>query len=143
MRGHPEISNESLTYLILSVREIILYQINAYTERYTKPERLFDGIHPPSDKTIKLLLEATQTKASMTPIHRLPVELQHMILNKVSAGPIESARVGCILDAGSVFTWKCGDRSIEREEGHRNRMPWTPVESHIWFGNYSSGVAYK
>ncbi|OCK78343.1 hypothetical protein K432DRAFT_436015 [Lepidopterella palustris CBS 459.81] len=138
-----ETSDKSLTYLILSVQEISLYRINTDLERYTKPERLFNGTHPPSDEAIKLLLEATQTSAPTTPIRSLPIELQDMILDKVSVGPIESARVGSILNAGSVFTWKCGDRNIEREEGRRNRTPWTPVESHIRFGNYLSGIAYK
>ncbi|PVI02626.1 hypothetical protein DM02DRAFT_653291 [Periconia macrospinosa] len=109
----------------------------------TKPKRLFDGTQPPSNEAIDLLLEATQTRPPTTLMHKLPIELQDMILNKVSAGPIESAKVGCMLNTGSVFTWKCGDRDIEREEGRRNRTPWTPVESHIWFGNYSSGIAYK
>lgn len=130
-----ETSNESLTYLILSVREIILYRINSDSERCTEPKRLFDGTQPPSNEAIDLFLEATQTRPPTTPMHKLPVELQDMILNKVSAGPIESAKIGCILNTGSVFTWKCGERDIEREEGRRNRTPWTPVESHFRFGD--------
>ncbi len=141
--GSSEISDNGLTYLILSVQEIILYRINTESERYTKPERLFNGVHPPSDEAIKLLLEATQSSAPTTLVHSLPIELQDMILDNVSKGPIECARVGCILNAGSVFTWKCGDRNIEREEGRRFRTPWTPVESHIWFGDHFSGIAYK
>ncbi|KAF1358979.1 hypothetical protein EJ07DRAFT_122120 [Lizonia empirigonia] len=143
IQSTPGSAEKSLTYLILSVRELILYRINSELERYTEPKRLFDGMHPPSDEAIELLLQATQTSASTAPLRKLPVELQDAILDKVSAGPIESARVGCLLDAGSVFTWKCGNRNIEREEGRRSRTPWTPVESHIWFGGYPSGIAYK
>ncbi|CAA9965498.1 hypothetical protein PTMSG1_08857 [Pyrenophora teres f. maculata] len=139
----PGSAGKSLTYLILSVRELILYRIDSERERYTEPMRLFDGIYPPSDEAIEILLQATQTSASTAPLRKLPVELQDAILDKVSAGPIESARVGCLLDAGSVFTWKCGNRNIEREEGRRSRTPSTPVESHIWFGGYPSGIAYK
>ncbi|KAF2808676.1 uncharacterized protein BDZ99DRAFT_509235 [Mytilinidion resinicola] len=134
---------KTFTYLILSVQETILYRINKESRRYTKCERLLDDTHPPSYEAIELLLEAIQASAFMTPIHRLPVELQDMILDRVSAGPIESARVGCVLNAGSEFTWKCGDRNIEREEGRRNRTEWSPVESHILFGNCSSVIAYK
>ena len=141
--GSSGTSEKGLTYLILSVREIVLYRIDSQDERYTKSERLFDGIHPPSDEAIKLLLEATQTITPTAPICKLPIELQDMILDKVSAGPIESAKVGCMLNIGSVFTWKSGDRDIEREEGRRFRTSCTPVESHIWFGNHSSGIAYK
>ena len=136
-------AGQSLTYLILSVRELILYHINSELERYTEPKRLFDGTHPPSDEAIELLLQATQTSATTAPLRKLPIELQDAILDNVSEGPIESARIGCLLDAGSVFTWRCGNRNIEREESCRSRTPWTPVESHIWFGDYPSGIAYK
>jgi hypothetical protein len=139
----PGSADKSLTYLILSVRELILYRINSELERYTEPKRLFDGTHPPSDEAIELLLQATQTSAPLAPLRKLPVELQDAILDMVSAGAIEGAKVGCLLDAGSVFTWRCGNRNIEREEGRRSRTPWTPVESHIWFGDFPSGVAYK
>ncbi|KAF2254866.1 hypothetical protein BU26DRAFT_514692 [Trematosphaeria pertusa] len=143
IQSTPSSADESLTYLILSVREVILYQINSELKKYTEPMRLFDGTHPPSDEAIELLLQATQTSPPTAPLRKLPVELQDAIFDKVSAGPIESARVGCLLDAGSIFTWKCGTRNIKREEGRRSRTPWTPVESHIWFGDYPSGIAYK
>ncbi|KAF1959988.1 hypothetical protein CC80DRAFT_314213 [Byssothecium circinans] len=139
----PGSAEKSRTYLILSVRELILYRMNRQLERYTEPRRLFDGTHPPSDDAIELLLQATQTSIPKSPLHKLPVELQDAIIDKVSAGPIESARVGCMLDAGSVFAWRSGNRIIEREEGRRARTPCTPVESHICFGDYPSGVAYK
>lgn len=137
------VDEQSLTYLILSVREISLYQINSMREKYTEPKRLFDGTHPPSDEAIELLLlQATQISTPPS-LHRLPIELQDAILDRVSAGPIERARVGCLLNSGSAFTWKCGNRDVVREEGRRSRTPWTPVESHIWFGDYHSGLAYK
>ncbi|KAF2686596.1 hypothetical protein K458DRAFT_441418 [Lentithecium fluviatile CBS 122367] len=136
-------SDQIFTYLILSVREIILYRMNSERERYTKPTRLFDGTHPPPDEAIELLLQATQTSPPPTPLRKLPIELQDAVLGKVSAGPIESARVGCLLDTGSVFTWRCGGRYIEREEGRRRRTSSIPVESHICFGGHRSGIAYK
>jgi hypothetical protein len=143
IQSHPGLADRGLTYLILSVRELLLYRIDSELERYTEPERLFDGMHPPSDEAIELILQATQTSAPTAPLRNLPVELQDAILNRVSAGPIESARVGCPLDAGSIFAWSCGNRKIEREEGRRSRTPWTPVESHICFRGYPSGIAYK
>jgi hypothetical protein len=142
-RGSSKVADRGLTYLILSVQEIILYRISNDFIRHTNPKRLFDGTNPPSDEAIELLLEATQTSAPTALIHRLPVELQDMILDKVSAGPVDAARVGCILGAGSNFAWKSGGREIEREESHRNRTPWSPVESHLMFGNTFSGISYK
>lgn len=136
-------AERSYTYLILSVREVFLYQISSESVRYTKPERLYDGTHPPSNEAINLLLEATQTSLPTSPIHDLPIELQDMILDHVSAGPIERAKVSCKLNIGSSFLWKCGDRAMEREESHTNRTPWSLVESQIMFGNHFSGVVYK
>jgi hypothetical protein len=137
------LTDQTSTYLILSVREFILYRISQKRPIYTKPTPLFDGTTPPSDEAIELLLQATQTSAPATPLSKLPTELQDMIIDKVSAGPIESARISCLLNIGSVFVWKCGNRNIEREEGRRCRTPWTPVESHIMFGGHPSGIAYK
>ena len=136
-------SNEYRTYLILTVREVILYRISYDSEIYTKPERLFDGYGPPSEEALQLLLEATCGGFTRTLTKQLPIELQDLILDNVSAGPIERARVGCILECGSIFTWKYGGRNIEREEGCRSRTQSTPVESHIWFDGHSSGLAYK
>ncbi|EOA86443.1 hypothetical protein ACJQWK_06207 [Exserohilum turcicum] len=141
--SNPGSKEQTSTYLILSVRELILYRINSEFEKYTEPKRLFDGTNPPSDEAIELLLQATHTSAPTTPLHKLPIELQDAILDKVSAGPIESARVGCLLDAGTNFTWRCGNRDIQREEGRRSRTPWSHVESYILFGGCPSGIAHK
>ncbi|KAI2604592.1 hypothetical protein GGR54DRAFT_451199 [Hypoxylon sp. NC1633] len=138
-----ESSDEYRSYLILTVREVILYRIKSDSEIYTKPERLFNGYDPPCEAAMQLILEATYGGSDKTLIHQSPVELQDLILDNISMGPIERARIGCILETGSVFTWRCKNRNIEREEGCRNRTQFTPVESHIWFGDQPSGVAYK
>jgi len=105
--------------------------------------RPFDGINPPSDEAIDLLLHAMQTCRSMAPLHKLPLEVQDMILDEVSAGSIEKARMGCLLNAGSVFTWRYGNQNIETEEPLQSRTAWSPVESHIYYGRYYSGIAYR
>jgi hypothetical protein len=133
---------ETLTYLILSVREVVLFRINKEVERHTKPHRLFNGQDPPSDEAIDLL-QSVQQSPKLSPLRKLPVELQDSILDEVSAGPIERARIGCLLDAGSNFGWACGNRIVEREEGRRNRTSQTPVESHVQFDGCDSGVAYR
>jgi len=143
-RKHERVpANKSFTYLILSVRELILYRTNDQFHRCTEPTRLLDGIHPPSDEAVEILLQATQTRAPDSPLHKLPLELQDAVLDEVSAGPIESARVGCLLGIGSTFRWRCGNRNIEREGVCGSRTPWSRVESHICFGGHRSGVAYK
>ncbi|KAF2022029.1 hypothetical protein BU24DRAFT_417677 [Aaosphaeria arxii CBS 175.79] len=136
-------TDSDTTYLILSVQHIVLYQISRRYERYTKPVRLLEGTHPPSDEAIELLLKTTQVSSPKTRINRLPVELQDMILDEISEGPIERARVGCILNAGTLFQWRSGGRDIEREESWSGRIEETPVESHILFGDHFSGVAYR
>lgn len=129
------------TYLIFSTQEIFLYRISSYVERYTKPERLFEGTSGLNPRAVDLLLEATQQHTSTFPA--LPNELKDMILEKVTAGPLQRAKFGCHLNIGPIFDWKFEGRSIEREEGCRNRTDDTPVESKIWFDDCFSGLAYK
>jgi hypothetical protein len=136
-------TKETFTYLILSVREVVLYRINSEYERYTGPYRLFDGQHPPSDEAIELLLQSVQQSFKLPILRKMPIELQDSILDEVSAGPIERARIGCLLDAGSKFGWLCGTHIIEREEGRRSRTHQSPVESHVQFDGNDSGVAYR
>ncbi len=61
----------------------------------------------------------------------------------MSQGPVDAARVGCILELGLPFAWKDGEMDILLEKAHRNRSPWSPVESQVWFGDHFSGIAYK
>ncbi|KAI1179727.1 hypothetical protein F4777DRAFT_599753 [Nemania sp. FL0916] len=144
IRSNPQQSSslwQPRNYLIITVQEIILCRPDDYSTKYTKPERLFDGCHPPSDKALDLLLEATQPEFFTHPTHALPIKLQDLILDNVSLGPIERARIGCTLDIGSPFTWKCKGRSVVRQEDRLIRVPGFPAESHISFGEHSSGVA--
>ncbi|KAF2497955.1 hypothetical protein BU16DRAFT_525535, partial [Lophium mytilinum] len=133
-------SDRNFTYLLVSVQEVILCRINSDSERCSKTGRLFDGTNPPSEEAIDLILQATQKSLPATPIRYLPVELQDMILDRVSASPIESARIGCILNIGSDFAWKCGGRDIERVDGRETSTAL--LESHIRLGNRCSGIAY-
>ncbi|KEZ46220.1 hypothetical protein SAPIO_CDS1106 [Scedosporium apiospermum] len=138
-----QLPGNSLTYLVFSVKEVILFRMSRQGERHSRTLRLFDGVEPPSDEAIDLLLEATQTSVPTTRLHHLPMELQDAAIRNVAAGPIESARVGCILNAGSVFTWRRNNRSIRRQEVRAFRSPQSPVESQIFFGDSFSGLAYK
>jgi hypothetical protein len=131
------------TYLILSVHEVLLYQINSDIERYTKSECLFDNTGAFSPKAVDLLLKSTQHRIPTTYIDTLPCELQNLILDEIAVGPLERAKIGCNLQIGPAFQWKYDDRSIEREEGCKNRIAETLVESQIWFDDCFSGVAYK
>lgn len=131
------------TYLVLSVREVSLYRMNSRSERCTAAERLFDGTLLPSAAAIDQLLQATLSVSPVTTLRGLPTELQEKVVDNLAAGPVERARMRCILDIGSPFTWWSEGRGIEREEGRRNRTSTSPVESHICFGKSFSGVAYK
>ncbi|KAI1336540.1 hypothetical protein F5Y15DRAFT_394112 [Xylariaceae sp. FL0016] len=138
-----EASTASRTYFIVSIREVMFYRIDSESERCTSPERLFDGTLPPSNAAMEQLLEAVQNSGPMTTLNKLPVEVQDGILDYVSVGPIQRAVVGCLLNIGSPFTWRCAGRDIEREESHRSRTPWTPVESRVYFSRSFSGIVYK
>ena len=103
-----------------------------------------DDIGKPDDAAMDLLLEATQYNASRNPLHRLPIEVQDNILEYVADGPIERARIGCLLDIGSSVTLKGWDKAKHGvgEVGGRALMPRDSVVSYVRFGQDLSGVAF-
>lgn len=139
----PQSADIADTYMILSVRHIILIRARGNKVEWTQPEPCFNGIDNLSDRALDMLLSATSTNPCKTPIHNLPTEIQNRIIKYTSQGPVEAVRMGCILGLGLPFLWKDGDMPLEREEAHRNRSEITPVESQLWFDEYMSGVSYK
>jgi hypothetical protein len=136
-------SDAARTYLIFSLREITMYQISNEFERHSKVEPFFTDTFTLSPEAVTVLLEATQNDVPKMYIQNIAIELQDMILDKSTAGPLQHAKLGCNLNIGSAFTWRWNEREIEREEGVRNRSDGTPVESQIWFDGCFSGLAYK
>lgn len=130
-------------YLILSMRHIILCRFDAEKLQWTSPEPFFNGEHPISDRAIDLFLSITSTDHPQSSLHRFPLEIQDSILRYTSPGPVEPARLGCVLGLGSPFLWLDGKRRLEREEAHRNRSDFSPVESKIFFDTHFSALAYK
>jgi hypothetical protein len=82
-------------------------------------------------------------------IYKFPIEIQDRILEHVSDGGIEGARLGCLLHLGSPYTWmwpKGGSRRdgpVKRHESYTHRSDRTPVETKIWFKETFSGLAYR
>ena len=63
-----------------------------------------------------------------------------MILDHVSIGTVEAARIGCLINAGSAFTWKDGSSELVRVEN----VPWGAwhTQSTVYFGIHKSWVDY-
>jgi hypothetical protein len=148
----PGDRTEQRTYLLLSVRHILLCHVGSTgTFSHTAPVTLMDGLTLPSPSATNLLLQAlSQSRApTRTPIHNLPLEIQDKILEHVSEGPVEAARLGCILGLGSPFRWmravdwprRGGPVELLISPSHRTEF--TPVESKIYFGDVFSGVSYR
>ncbi|PVH77435.1 hypothetical protein DL98DRAFT_573732 [Cadophora sp. DSE1049] len=140
------------TYLLLSVRHMMVCHFNATGKfLYTAPTVLMDGLTLPSPTAITLLLQALKPSRPppRTPVHDLPLEIQDRILEHVSKGPVEAARLGCFLGLGSPFTWmravdwprRGGPIKLFISPSHRHEN--TPVESKIYFGDVFSGVSYR
>jgi hypothetical protein len=141
------------TYLLLSVRHMMVCHVDS-TGNFTctAPTVLLDGLSTPASDTIHLRLQALAPASRpppRTPVHHLPLEMQDRILEQVSKGPIEAARLGCLLDLGSPFMW-LRSRDPPRREGileliispiHRNEF--SPIESKICFGDVFIGVSYR
>jgi hypothetical protein len=136
-------SDDFRTYLLFSRHYVSLYQMRGDIERYTRPECLLDSTSNFTSAAIGLLFDATQQSVSEDSNQRVPTEIQDMILEQAAIGPIERAKLGCILNVGSVFKWQCDGRNIEREQADRHRIFGTPVESRICFDKCFSGLAYK
>ena len=140
-------------YLLLSVRHVMLCRVDRYGDlSYCAPMPFLNGVDTPNSAATTLILQALTfafPPAPHTKIHDLPIEIQDRILEGVSEGPIEAARLGCVLGLGSPFTWmRSKDLSrrqgpIERHMCFTSRHDASPVESGIYFGKTFSGVAYK
>ncbi|KAH8802742.1 hypothetical protein F5884DRAFT_481134 [Xylogone sp. PMI_703] len=138
-------------YMLLSVKHIALCRIdNQGTILCTPPAVFLNGIDTPSSTAITLLLRGLlfAFRQPRTWIHNLPIEIQDRILEHISEGSIEGARLGALLELGSPFLWmrtEDGLRrggAIERLESPTHRTATTPVESQLWFEAFS-GVAYR
>jgi hypothetical protein len=138
--------------LLLLVRDAVLCYVDGRGELlYTAPVAFLNGSDAPSPAAVTLLLQGL-TFAFPPPrtwMYDLQIELQNRILEHVSEGAIERARLGCLMDLGPRFSWmRTKDKHrraghIERHESHTHRSEATPVESQIWFGGTFSGVAYR
>lgn len=98
-----------ITYLLSSIRYIILGQVD-FTGclSYTAPMAFMDDSSPPSSDATLLLqaLSLALPPAPCTPVHALPLEIQDRILEYIIEGPVEAARLGCLLGLGSPFLWQ-------------------------------------
>ncbi|RDL33343.1 Uncharacterized protein BP5553_08782 [Venustampulla echinocandica] len=149
---NPSDGTEQRTYLLLSVRHMLVCHVDSTgTFSYTAPTTLMDGLTLPSPSAINLLLQALSPSRppAHTPVHSLPLEIQDRILERVSEGLVEAARLGCVLGLGSPFTWmravdwprRGGPVELFISPSHRNE--YSPVESKICFGDVFSGVSYR
>lgn len=143
---------EQRTYLLLSMRHILVCHVDAAGNfSHTAPKAFMDGITPPSISAIELFLQVLLPSRlpPHTPVHNLPLEIQDRILYHVSAGPIEAARLGCILGIGSPFTWRRAvdwprhGGPIEMKSNPTHRNEYSPVESRIYFEGVFSEICYQ
>ncbi|KAI0429966.1 hypothetical protein F5Y09DRAFT_356492 [Xylaria sp. FL1042] len=142
-------SGQSRSYLILTVKDIALYQINGCSQGFIASDRLFNGYDLASERALTLLLEATQATIPEHRVNILPNELQDMILYWAAYGNplVERAKKGCLMDCGTFFPWIDPSRPrtnlrIKRRTNPENETNQIIVVSHIWFHNHSSGVGY-
>lgn len=138
---------EARTYLLLSVRYVMAFHVESTgVFSYTAPERFMDGHRYPPDCSISLLLEAlwSSQQTTQTRLHKLPLEIQDIILSHTSEGRIEAGRIGCALGLGTPFKWEeaDGDRIIRSAYRPAWSSEISPIESKIYFGDEFSGLSY-
>ena len=149
---NPGDYTEQRTYLLLSVRHMLVCHVDSTgTFLYTAPTTLMDGFTLPSPPAVNLLLQvlSPSRRPPQIFVHKLPLEIQDRILEHVSEGTVEAARLGCVLSLGSPFAWiravdwprRSGPVELLISPSHR--IESTPVESKIYFGDVFSGVSYR
>lgn len=139
--------------LLCSIRHIMLCSVSPFGYlSYTQTHSLCNGFDKPSPSAISLLILAVSYAHSpprQTPLHHLPVQIQDLILDQLTDGPIECARLGCKLGLGLPFLWKRrkdGHReqeAIETMRSHDTRHERSPVESRIVIDGAFVGWDYK
>lgn len=136
-------------YMILSVKRIMLCRITKDgTFECTKPELLLNGDPEAeylTERALDYLIWGSNTgiKPVSTQLQLLPIEVQDIILDYVSAGDVAARKIGCILGVGSPFSWKCGPLNINLQEVWRRRHIESPVESQLWFNGHKIGLVYS
>jgi hypothetical protein len=164
--GEARRAESEVLYMITSVKHIMLCRGTEDTalQHTTAQVPLFNGDydkHPATDLALDYLIWAVSPRIPVyhARLGSLPVELQDMILKRTSEGPIEPARLGCLLSVGSTFSWKddgwrrrgagqteekwtVSGLEVFMSEKHYRRMRGTPVESEIFLDGFYSGVMY-
>lgn len=135
----------SRTYVILTLRQIIICKAQGSEFAWTRSETLFgDGYI--SDAAIDMILWATNTTGTEpepSAINSLPIEIQDRVLYYATTSFVASAKLGCKLGVGSSFPWVNSGLQIRLQEIKRHRGENSPVESQIHFAGVISGLSYK
>lgn len=133
------------TYVILTLRHITLCRARGSELVWTRSETFFAD-DSACDTAIDMILWAANTvgtEAEQTAINSFPVEIQDMILLHATTSFIASAKLGCVLGAGSPFLWVDNGLEFELQSNKRHRTECSPIESQVCFGGVMSGLSYK
>lgn len=132
-----------VTYVILTLRQVVLCKAEGSELEWTRAEALFDDSLPASDAAIDMIIWATAAGPQQTTLSFLPAEIQDRILQYATVSSVASAKLGCELGLGSPFSWVDGGVQISVEVATRHRFENSPVESQIVFNGVMSGLSYK
>lgn len=136
----------NITYIVTSITHIQVYRKAQRSVKCTPVEPFFDGQNPPSEIAVRWMLNAIHGDAYplTTRIHKLPLELQEMILDYASGGEIDRAYYAGILGLGIPFEWKSGGMPLKRLKLSKNRkISETFHEQQIHFWNNFVGITYQ
>ncbi|KAM5347016.1 hypothetical protein ACJ41O_010021 [Fusarium nematophilum] len=131
-------------FVVITLRHVVLCRARGFDLEWARPEVLFDGKEPPSDRAVDMLLWAAHRGASPAPssLSRLPLEIQDEIL-RASPSPVGAAVLGCQLGIGSPFMWADKHMTVEREVCRGYLDEFTQLEARIVVNGECIGVSYK
>ena len=141
-RQHSDIPGT--TYAILTLRYIILCTTDGDELKWTKPEVLFDGKHPPSGRAIDMLLWTAYAEPAPNRLSLIPLEIQDRILfYTLSLSTIAPAQLGCQFGWGTSYSWHDGPLELERKDVRQEQTELGQIESQICFDGIWGGLTYR
>ncbi|KAF4952091.1 hypothetical protein FSARC_12723 [Fusarium sarcochroum] len=136
-------TSDSGTYAILTLQHIVICRVHGKDLEWTRPEVFFNNEETISDRAIDMILWAVHSPSEPTLLHKLPMEIQDLILRFSRTSSVGAATLGCQLGLGSPFTWGNKEIIIEREDCKRKRNEFSEPESQIFLEKGFTGVSYK
>lgn len=140
--------NQEKTYIVTSLTSVQLFKVSTRAWKETKVYGLLHPFDDPDPIGVSMFLNAIQSPyyPLTTRLHKIPVELQELILDFVSPLEVGRAYYGAILDIGLPFRWTTSQKIplklLSRGRRLQNIHDQYPLQPVVFFNEYL-GLVYQ